>query len=78
MTAVAAVLVANTPCLVGDVVLSDEAGRRIDHAGKISVLAHNVALGWSGQVDRRPTGEGVAYGRPNDESQASRRLPCGQ
>ena len=48
MTAVAAVLIAGTPALVGDVVLTDREGKqRIDHAGKVYVVAPNVALGWS-------------------------------
>lgn len=50
MTAVAAVLVAGLPALVGDVVLSDLRGERMGHAGKVYVLAPNVALGWSGNL----------------------------
>jgi hypothetical protein len=50
VTAVAAVLVAGTPTLVGDVVLSDGEGKRIGHAGKLYVLPPNVAIGWSGKL----------------------------
>jgi hypothetical protein len=51
MTAVAAVrAVDQTPCLVGDVVLTDRDGNHVDLAGKIYRLAPNVPAGWSGRV----------------------------
>jgi hypothetical protein len=51
MTAVAAVRVAGEPAMVGDVVLT-ALGERFDggYAGKIYVLAPNVAMGWSGNL----------------------------
>jgi hypothetical protein len=49
VTAVAAVRVLGEPSLVGDVVLT-VSGQRVDHAGKVYVVAPNVAMGWSGNL----------------------------
>lgn len=48
MTAVAAVLVNDTPVLVGDVVLSSPKGERLDYTGKVYEVGTNVVIGWSG------------------------------
>lgn len=51
MTAIAAALIAGTPTLVGDMILSDRDGNRTDYrATKLHVLAPNLALGWSGSA----------------------------
>ena len=51
MTAVAVVKIADTPVLVGDVVLTDANGERDDlYAGKVYVVGVNVAVGWSGNA----------------------------
>lgn len=51
MTAVVASSIEGVPILVGDVALTDKrSGQRVGYAGKVYVLAPNVALGWSGNA----------------------------